>query len=809
MVTFAVPSLAMAADPVDFARDVRPILSDKCYSCHGPDAGTREGELRLDVLDPKEGPLAARDGYSIVAPGNLEDSLLIARVTSDDDEVRMPPSTSNRRLTPEQVDTLKRWVEQGAQWGTRKHWSFEKPVRPGVPEVAGEAWPRNAIDRFILARLEKEGVKPSAEATRETLLRRAALDLVGLPPSPAELEAFAADSSEGAFTKQVDRLLASPHYGERQGRHWLDNARYADSNGYSHDYPRSIWPYRDWVINALNADMPFDRFTVEQLAGDMLPNATLSQRVATGFHRNTQINTEGGIDPEQFRVESVVDRVGTTATVFLGLTVACAQCHDHKFDPISQKEFFRLYAFFNNSDEPSLKVTGVTDAKEVQALKERVARLEAAVKQKVAGWEAQLTDAQRATLKPDAMQALAVPADKRDDKQRNAILAALRSADNDFGAMADDLAGVRKQLNEGATTLVMAERKKDPRKTNVFIKGDFTRPGDEVTPGVPAVLNPLKVANPTRLDLARWITDPANPLTARVVVNRIWQQYFGRGLVETENDFGSQGAAPTHPELLDYLATELVANKWSLKHIHRLIVTSATYRQSSDARPDLEIVDPYNKLLARQSRVRLDAEVVRDVALASSGLLYPKLGGPSVFPPIPDGVMGLGQVRHEWRTSKGKDRYRRGLYTFTFRNSLHPSLATFDAPDGIAACTRRVRSNTPLQALNLLNDSAWQDFSRALAARALRDVSAGGGGNDDDRVAYLFRLVTSRTPDADETRIVSGLLAKKRAEFRKQPNDADPIVAGDLPKGASKADFAAWTLAARAILNLDEAVTRE
>jgi hypothetical protein len=778
-------SAAWAADgTVDFARDVKPILSDNCFRCHGNDSGSREADLRLDIPDGKLGPFAPRDGYAIVTPGKLDDSTLIMRITSDDDDVRLPPPKSNKHLTPVQVETLKRWVEQGANWG--KHWAFEKPVRPATPAVHDQSWPKNDVDRFILARLEKEKITSSPRAEKSTLLRRVALDLTGLPPTPEQVDAFIADTSPDAFEKQVDRLIASKSFGERQARHWLDNAGYADSNGYSHDFPRSIWPWRDWVINAFNADMPFDEFTTEQLAGDMLPGATLDQKIATGFHRNTQINTEGGIDPEQFRVESIVDRVGTTATVFLGLTVACAQCHDHKFDPISQKEYFQLFAFLNNADEPQLKVTGVTDPKEIDALKDRIDDLEAAVKKKVTAWESSLTETQRKTLKPDAQTALAVAADKRDAKQQAAVQAALRSADNDFGAMADDLAAVKRQLSDGVTTLVMSERDKDPRTTHLLIKGDFTRPADVVSPGVPAVLHPLEsspTTKPTRLDLARWITAPENPLTARVIVNRIWMQYFGRGIVETENDFGSQGTPPSHPELLDYLATEFMSHGWSQKYIHRLIVTSATYQQSSNARPDLDSVDPYNKLLARQSRVRLDAEIVRDVALAASGLLNYHVGGPSVFPPIPDGVMGLGQVKHEWKVSKGRDRYRRGMYTFTYRNSLHPALASFDAPDAISACTRRIRSNTPLQALNLLNDAAWMEYAQALGKRACERSS-----DDRTRIAYAFRAAVARTPSDDEVGILVRLLDKTRRESD---------------------DKLAWTLVARAILNLDETITRE
>ncbi len=808
VVAFASVSRA-AEPPVDFAKDVYPILTKHCVACHGEEKV--KGHLRLDVKT-----LAMEGGTSgaSILPGQGAMSYLVQRLRGEGDEEQMP--LDKDPLPDEQIALIAKWIDQGATWPDeyaggdvvrKQHWAFITPVRPAEPEVKDASWPRNGIDRFVLARLEKEGLKPSPEAPRDTLLRRAALDLTGLPPTPAELDAFAADTSSESYEKHVDRLLGSPHFGERQARHWLDNARYADSNGYSHDYPRSIWPYRDWVINALNADMPFDQFTVEQLAGDLLPNPTREHKIATGFHRNTQINTEGGIDPEQFRIEAVIDRVGTTATVFLGQTLACAQCHNHKFDPFSQKEYYEFFAFFNNTEEPSLKVTGVTDPKEIEALKSRIAQLEEAITDKIATWEATLTDVQRGQLKPDAQQVLAIPAEKRNAKQQEAVKTALRSIDNDFGAMADNLVATKEQLTEGVTTLIMAERKGQPRTTNLLIKGDFTRPGDVVMPGVPRVLPPLTTeeTNHTRLDLAKWIIDPQNPLTARVTVNRIWQQYFGRGIVETENDFGTQGIPPTHPKLLDYLATELIDSKWSLKHIHKLIVTSAAYRQSSIVRPDLENIDPYNKLYARQSRVRLDAEIVRDVALASSGLLTTKIGGPSVFPPIPDGVMGLGQVKHNWPTSKGPDRYRRGMYTFAFRNTLHPSLATFDAPDGIAACTRRIRSNTPLQALNLLNDVAWVEFSRGLARRALAEKSA----DDTKRLAAAFRAATSRAPAADETEILTNLLAKARSDFENDEAAVAALVADQTPDGTSKAEFAAWTLAARAILNLDETITRE
>jgi hypothetical protein len=533
-------------------------------------------------------------GGKSILPGQSAKSILMHRLRGEGDEDQMP--LDKDPLPEAQIALFAKWIDQGANWpdeyaggnvARKTHWAYVKPARPAVPEVKDKSWPRNAIDNFVLARLEKENVKPSPAAPSETLLRRAALDLIGLPPTPTELDAFAGDGSSDAYEKQVDRLIASPHYGERQARHWLDNARYADSNGYSHDYPRSIWPYRDWVINALNADMPFDRFTIEQLAGDLLPHPTRDQRIATGFHRNTQINTEGGIDPEQFRVEAIIDRVATTSTVFLGQTLACAQCHNHKFDPFSQKEYYEFFAFFNNCDEPTLKVTGVTDPKEIEALKARVAQLDAAVKDKIAAWEPTLTDEQKKKLKPETQEALALPADKRDAKQQERVKAALRSVDNDFGAMTDDLVATQKQITDGVTTMVMAEHKGEPRKSTILIKGDFTRPGDAVTPGVPRVLPGSQGAGGHAAGSGEVDRRPGKPAHRARDGQSHLAAVFRPGFVETENDFGTQGTPPTHPELLDYLATELIQSKWSLKHIHRLIVTSATYRQSSNVRPEL------------------------------------------------------------------------------------------------------------------------------------------------------------------------------------------------------------------------------
>ena len=756
--TIALTSLQAAAPAkIEFNRDVRPILSENCFACHGFDPKHREADLRLDNF---EGATEDRDGSRGIVPGDLSKSDVWQRIISDDkDEVMPPPKSHKQPLTARQREILKTWIEQGARY--ERHWSFEPPKRS-----AGAG-----IDHFIQQRLSEENLKPSPLADATTLIRRVSLDLTGLPPTPSELDAFVADKSDNAYAKLVDRLLASKHYGERWGRWWLDQARYADSNGYSIDAPRQIWKFRDWVIDALNADMPFDQFTIEQLAGDLLPNATEAQKIATGFHRNTQINQEGGIDKEQFRIDSVFDRVATTGTVWLGLSIGCAQCHDHKFDPIEQKEYYRFFAFLNNQDEPTMKVidpsvdvAGMTDE-----FKELDSRLQAMVKERyseITDWEKDMSPDFRKKLAAGIKKAVEKPVNKRTLTDNITLFTNIVNPSDPIRILSDRHKELDTQLNQGTTTMVMKELPK-PRKTTVFIKGDFTRPSDEVTPGTPKVLHAFATTNkqPNRLDLAQWIVSPQNPLTARVVVNRLWQQYFGRGIVETENDFGMQGTAPSHPELLDWLATELMAKKWSLKEMHRLIVTSHTYRQSSANRPDLREKDPNNYLLARQTRLRLDAEVVRDVCLTASGLLSPKFGGPPVYPPIPDGVMGVGQVKRVWTVSKGNDKYRRGLYTFIYRASPPPSLTVFDAPEGFSSCTRRIRSNTPLQALTLMNDSGFFEFATALEKIIQKDG-----------LETAFKRCTSRTPQPDELAVLKKL---------------DTLNA------------------ARTLLNLDETVTRE
>ncbi len=769
-----VASVRAVEDPSNerlrFNRDVLPILAENCFTCHGFDKAARETDLRLDL---RESATATRDEVTAIVPGVPQSSELIRRITSADPDEIMPPGDSGHQLTRVQRETLRLWITQGAEY--EPHWSFILPSRADPSPTSDATHP---IDQFIQTRLATAKLQPSPTASPSVLIRRVSLDLTGLPPTLEEVDAFEMavqqheQGQDEAWLDLVDRLLSSPHYGERWGRWWLDQARYADSNGYSVDAPRSIWKYRDWVIDALNADMPFDQFTIEQLAGDLLPEASVSQQIATGFHRNTQINQEGGIDKEQFRIDSIFDRVATTGSVWLGLTIGCAQCHDHKFDPIEQKEFYRLFAFFNNQDEPTIKVFAAeideeTLTAEKKLVEEKLQALITAREKELTAWEASLTVDDREKLSTAVRKSLAVEVKKRGWEDKLALFAAGPGATDDpFLSLYEIYQDVNKKMSDAPTTMILRERS-TPRQTKVMIQGDFTRPGEEVTPGTLAVLHPLTDATEqaTRLDLARWIVSPRNPLTARVIVNRIWQQYFGRGLVATENDFGMVGARPSHPELLDWLACELIDSGWSLKHMHRLIVSSQTYRQSSFIVPAMQQTDPDNRLLSRQTRLRLDAEIVRDVALAASGRLAPKLGGPPVFPPIPQGVMSQGQVKRAWKVSTGEDRYRRGIYTFFYRATPPPSLTVFDAPNSLSACTQRNRSNTPLQSLTLMNDAAFFEFAEALAIIIRQDG-----------LEAAFRRCTSRRPGAEELAVLEQL---------------DELTA------------------ARTLLNLDETITRE
>jgi Protein of unknown function (DUF1553)/Protein of unknown function (DUF1549)/Planctomycete cytochrome C len=828
----AAPSLpAQTFSPGDlqfFETEIQPILAGNCQVCHNENL--RSSGLAFLSRDTV---LKGGNRGPAVVPGDAANSLLLKAVKQTGD-LKMPPTG---KLPDEKIAALEQWITRGLPWAAASEsgaakktdlWSLHPIQKTEPPAVQNTAWVRNPIDRFVLARLENEGIQPSPEAERSTLIRRVSLDLIGLPPSPAEVEQFVNDKSPDAYERLVDRLLASEHYGERWGRHWLDAARYADSDGYTIDGKRDMWKYRDWVISALNRDEPFDQFTIEQLAGDLLPNPTTDQIVATGFNRNTLLNQEGGIDFEQYRVEAVVDRVSTTGAVFLGLTLGCARCHDHKFDPLSQREFYQMYSFFNNVDElakswgeegrshaqdPVLEFGTPEQLATRDIVKEQIGLLNHeldAYKEKLlakqADWEAALTKQQIGEMREEVRGIFDLPKDKRNDIQLQAVERIYLESDLGYRERQAGVDALRKRLPDLTTALVMRELP-EPRQAYIQLSGDFLRHGADVEPGVPAVLPPLQVeGRPTRLDLARWLVSRNNPLTARVTVNRVWQRYFGKGIVDTQDDFGTQGTPPTHPKLLDWLATEFVDRGWSLKAMHRLIVTSATYRQSSGIRPDLQERDPANQLLARQTRLRLDSEILRDNALAAAGLLSAKVGGPSVFPPQPEGASKLGQIQREWKVSEGEDRYRRGLYTHFWRSSPDPGLMVFDAPNSTTACTRRARSNTPLQALTLLNDEAYVEAAEALAARVLKEAPA----ETDGRLRYAFELCTAREPDATEQKTLSRFVASQLDDFQTDPKLAQAILRNATQYNKEQLpQLAAWTATARVLLNLDEFITRE
>jgi len=817
----ALPAFAAtAAERLDFNREVRPILSDKCLQCHGPDEKTRKGDVRLD---DRASALAAK----AIVPGSPELSEAIARILSDDPDEVMPPPKTKKTVSPAEAGILRRWIAEGAEY--KGHWAFEPVEAAAPPAVKNPSAARNAIDRFLLAELDRKGVAPSPEAGPATLVRRLFLDLTGLLPAPERVESFLAEhraDPDKAIADLADELLASPHHGERWGRHWLDQARYADSNGYSIDGDRAQWPYRDWVIRSLNEDLPFDRFTIEQIAGDLLPGATKAQLVASGYHRNTLINQEGGTDPEQFRNEEVVDRVNTTGAVWLGLTLGCAQCHSHKYDPVSQREYFELFAFFNHGTDVNnagatvevsegemfLNHPDPAKLKAIEEAKAALAKAAAAAAKRQAEWEkAELAKASPDAKKTPLLLALRAAPDKRTNEQRKLLAAEFAKADRERIAAERSLSDARRALGLGAAVSTMVMRDlPEPRETFLHLRGSFldhdlkTGP---LKPGVPAALPPLpgdaaKKSRPDRLDLAHWLVRPDHPLVPRVTVNRVWMRYFGKGLVATENDFGTQGSFPTHPELLDWLAHDFVANGWSMKRLHKLIVTSATYRQSSRARPDLAETDPLNALLARQNRLRVEAEIVRDAALSASGLLHPKIGGPGVKPPQPEGVYAFTQNKKNWTAATGPDRYRRGLYIQFYRSAPYPLLTTFDSPDFQSVCTARVRSNTPLQSLAMANDEALFELAQGLGARVLKDVPAGDG----KRIERAFLLCYARPPSDAERDAVASFRERQLASFK-----ADPAAAAEVaPKveGIDPAEAASWTAVARALMNTDEFITR-
>ncbi len=814
-----------AAEParVDFSRDVRPILAENCFACHGPDARDRKASLRLDVKDDL---FADRGGYRLVVPGKPAESELISRIASEAPGERMPPAKSKRSVSKSQIDLLKRWVAEGAAWG--EHWAFVAPRRPPPPRGPDPGWCRNPVDPFVLAKLEAAGLTPSPEADRVTLLRRLRLDLTGLPPDPAEVDAFLADGRPDAYERLVDRLLASPHFGERWGKPWLDLARYADSDGYEDDlYRPDAWRFRDWVIDAFNRDLPFDRFSVEQIAGDLLPGATLEQKIATGFHRMTQFNRSavGRENEEEFRVKTVKDRAGTTATVWLGLTFGCAECHTHKYDPLPQRDYYRFYAFFNglvDADVPAPappEKYAVAYREAVREFEEEQRRAKAALAAyekdglaaRQAEWE---RSADARDLPAEIAAALRVPAGRRDDEQARRLREYFRATDAEHARLrAAVLDGEQIKNNRpqppSTKAMTLAEAP-EPRRTFVQVRGDYQNPGEAVTPGTPGFLPPLRARQgvPDRLDLARWVADPGNPLAGRVAVNHVWQQLFGRGLVATPENFGLHGEPPSHPELLDWLSSEFVGTGWSRKRLIRLLVTSATYRQSSRHRAELAGLDPHNALLARQNRLRVEAEVVRDLALTAAGLLNPEVGGPAVQPPLPDSLLRRRELRSErlMAPSKGADRHRRGVYVNVQRTFPFPMLKEFDGADASAACTRRERSNTPLQALTLLNDPVFTECARALGLRAARE----GRGGRDERARYLFRLCLARAPSGRESEVLGQVYETHRVLYESDRKSAAELLGGEpLGPGVSPAEVAAWVAVARALLNLDEFITRE
>ena len=990
---------------INFNRDVRPVLARNCFPCHGPDDKKRQAELRLDR---RTDAVKAR----AINPNDFTTSELLKRIDSADPEVRMPPPAAGR-LSESQRALLRKWVLDGARY--EKHWAFIRPTRPKLPAVRDQSWSRNPIDRFVLARLERESLKPSPKADRYALVRRTYLDLIGLPPTPDEVDAFVNCDRPQAFERMVGMLLKSQHYGERWARPWLDLARYSDTNGYEKDRPRSIWPYRDWVINALNRDMPFDQFTIEQLAGDMLPNATASQRIATGFHRNTMLNEEGGIDPNEYRFYAMVDRVGTTGTVWLGMTFGCAQCHSHKYDPISHNDYYRVFAMLNNADEPDLAVPdrdtarrraqiesriereiaglekkfpvekggGAIEERRQQRLKRELEMWIREVRNKATRWhvlrpQSLTSNLPKLELMPDgsifssgditkrdvyrltidlskqtgldpsrpitAIRLEAMPDERlpaggpgrafyegrkgdfflsefslmaRTPPEPSSPPVRFKSGSTSFGKISigngspdaknvfdgegstgwstatregeahqlvlnlsepllgpaeltivmtferhfaaslgrfrisatsqagsinasqlpvdleatlakndsditppiarqlkrhfllttpllkdarQQLVQLKRQLPQYPHTMVFLERPaNNPRKTHLHHRGEYLDRREEVRPALPSLFPALAKGVPAnRLEFARWLASDRNPLVARVTVNRAWRAFFGTGIVETSGDFGTQSNPPSHPELLDWLAVEFMSQGWSMKRLHRLIVTSATYQQSSRMTPDLFRRDPENRLLARGSRVRVDAETVRDLMLKSSGLLSAKLGGPSVYPPQPASVTALAYGNMKWPVSKGEDRYRRSLYTFSKRTAPFAAYTVFDGPTGENCVPRRNRSNTPLQALTLLNDEMFLEMSRAIGAAAT------DRGSDRKTAEWVFRQLLTRPPTDHE---LAAILRFQTRQLKRL--EAGELDASKIGGTKSTAKQASWTMVARSLMNLDEVITRQ
>ncbi len=831
-------SSVTAADPavpdsIEFNRDVRPILSDKCFFCHGPDAGQRQAGLRLDSYQD------AVDG-GVLIPGEPEASELMARVLSDDEGLVMPPPEANKRLTDREKEIIRRWIEQGGEY--QLHWAYEPPVKPEVP--AGV----NGVDHLVRARLAEVGLEPSPRADRRTLIRRLYSDLLGLPPTPAEVDAFVADDSPDAYEQLVERTLQNPHYGERMAIPWLDVVRFADTIGYHSDNPRNVWPYRDYVIRSFNENKPFDRFTIEQVAGDLMPDASVETRVGSAFNRLLLTTEEGGAQPKDYESRMLTDRVRAIGATWLGQTTGCAQCHDHKFDPISMRDFYTLGAFFADIREPILGRREEGMAVTTPEQDAELARLDAVVTDARKQWDAVLPmldvaqqqwesdvvmyEATLPELRPDASVAAA------DKKLAQQVAEALPQSPEDRTAAQRD--AISNYFRNHVTTLYQgkkealasAERERDqyyaalpkclvsvstPNKRTVRIlpRGDWmNESGEVVQPALPHYLPGLDADTEesdrelTRLDLAKWLVSRDNPLTARTVVNRFWKQFFGTGISKVLDDLGAQGEPPVNPELLDWLACEFMDSGWDVKQIVRQIVTSETYQQVSEATPELLAADPYNRQYARQSAFRVEAELVRDQALAVSGLLATQIGGASVKPYQPAGYWeNLNFPTRKYQADDGESQYRRGLYTWWQRSFLHPSLGAFDAPSREECTAERNRSNIPQQALVLLNDPTYVEAARGFAARVLQECD----GSTAERIEWAWREALQREPSEEEQKIALDLLNRQLEVYRQAPESADQLLAVGLaatPETVDRVELAAWTHIARVLLNLHETITR-
>ncbi|HEY7326662.1 MAG TPA: PSD1 and planctomycete cytochrome C domain-containing protein [Gemmataceae bacterium] len=820
VVVLAAASRLSAADAtpkiIDYSREVQPILSAHCYACHGPDDGKRKAKLRLDRRDAAI--------KKAIKPGDAAHSSLISRVSSDDDDEVMPPANKKDRLTPAQIDVLRRWIDEGAKFDI--HWSYVKPVRPALPAVKNKSWAHNAVDTFIAASQEAHGLAPAPETDRITLIRRLSFDLTGLPPAPEEVDGFVNDTSPEAYEKLVNRLLASKHYGERMAMYWLDAVRYADTAGYHSDNHRDVWLFRNYVIDAFNANKRFDQFTIEQLAGDLLPNPTNEQRIASGYNRLLQTTEEGGAQPKEYTAKYAADRVRNASSVWLASTMGCCECHNHKFDPFTTRDFYSFGAFFADIQEKAVGRQDQTpilppeDAARVKLFDEQLALLRSTLDRPSieldalqAVWEKSVRAEGVKGLPKPVADALAIDPAKRTPQQKQAItkhyrsiapeLEAIRKATADVQAKRDPL------LKNAPTTLVTTAI--PPRVVRVLPRGNWLDDsGEVVQPTVPVFLASLdtKGKRATRLDLAKWIVAPENPLTARVFVNRLWKICFGQGIVKSLDDFGIQGSLPSHPQLLDWLAVEFVEKGWDIKYLLKLMTMSNTYRQSSVASQVVREKDPTNIWLARQGRFRLEAEMVRDNCLAVSGLLSSKIGGPSVKPYQPAGYWSfLNFPKREWQADKGESVYRRGLYTYWCRTFLHPSLLAFDAPTREECTVDRTRSSTPLQALVLLNDPIYVEAARSLAARIMKE----GGPDMETRLNWTYRRALSRGVKSEEVKLLTELYQKHLTEFQKDmPGAQKAVTVGQLsaPKNMDTAELAAWTSVARVILNLHETVTR-